>query len=218
MAENVGSQFLSLRQVDPAPFSPPGKLLGKKPLFGKVLKKTSAPWAPGPDQISFSGPHILQTLGLRPKSAEVRNSMGSGLNQREAWILTPVRRASVWTALSAVQSGRHGVKPRLAVLLVLALTGCSGSGRFTDQPGPPAGAASTSRESAIEAPPTNQAVPNNLSPAARSAVSQSADDRSDAGLLECVTESCRVNCSPKLEKRVRPKWCANFKEPLEAAR
>ena len=121
-------------------------------------------------------------------------------------------------ALIAVKRGRHGVKPQLAVLLVLALTGCSGSGRFTDQPGPPAGAASTSRESAIDAPPTNQAVPNNLSPAARSAVSQSADDRSDAGLLECVTESCRVNCSPKLEKRVRPKWCANFKEPLEAAR
>ena len=115
--------------------------------------------------------------------------MGSGLNQREAWILTPVRLASVWRALSAVKRGRHGVKPQLAVLLVLALTGCSGSGRFTDQPGPPAGAASTSRELAIDAPPTNQAVPNNLSPAARSAVSQSADDRSDAGLLECVTES-----------------------------
>ena len=98
-SERVGSQFLSLRQVDPPQFSPRGRWPSKKPLFGKVLRETSAPRTPVSGQIAFSRPHILQTLGLRPKSAEVCILMGSGLNQREAWILTPVRRASVWTPL-----------------------------------------------------------------------------------------------------------------------
>ena len=98
-SERVGSRFLSLRQVDPPQVSPRGRWPSKKPLFGKVLRETSAPRTPDPGQIAFSRPHILQTLGLRPKSAEVCILMGSGLNQREAWILTPVRRASVWTPL-----------------------------------------------------------------------------------------------------------------------
>ena len=34
------------------------------------------------------------------------------------------------------------------------------------------------------------------------------------GLMDCTTESCRINCSPKVAARARPKWCANFKEPI----
>jgi hypothetical protein len=30
-----------------------------------------------------------------------------------------------------------------------------------------------------------------------------------------VTESCKINCSPKVKKQFRPKWCARFKEPVE---
>ena len=70
-SERVGSQFLSLRQVAPPHFSPRGQWPSKKPLFGNVLRETSAPQARHSDQIAFSGPRILQTLGLRPKSAEV---------------------------------------------------------------------------------------------------------------------------------------------------
>ena len=69
-AENVRLQFLSLRQVAPH-FSPRRQWPSKKPLFGNVLRETSAPRAPVSGQIAFSRPHILQTLGLRPKSAEV---------------------------------------------------------------------------------------------------------------------------------------------------
>ena len=54
-------------------------------------------------------------------------------------------------------------------------------------------------------------------PAARSATS-AGQQRTNSQLLECVTESCRVNCSPRLEKRVRPKWCVNFKEPVPTTR
>jgi len=33
-------------------------------------------------------------------------------------------------------------------------------------------------------------------------------------LMECVTESCKINCSPKVKKQFQPKWCAYFKEPI----
>ena len=26
-------------------------------------------------------------------------------------------------------------------------------------------------------------------------------------LMECVTESCKINCSPKVKKQFQPKWC-----------
>jgi hypothetical protein len=32
--------------------------------------------------------------------------------------------------------------------------------------------------------------------------------------MDCVTESCKINCSPKVAVRFRPKWCARFKEPV----
>jgi hypothetical protein len=32
-------------------------------------------------------------------------------------------------------------------------------------------------------------------------------------LLECVTQSCKINCSQKVKPQFRPKWCANFKSP-----
>jgi hypothetical protein len=97
------------------------------------------------------------------------------------------------------------------MLLLLALAGCSSSGDLFRQeepkPAPLTGQA---------APPAGpqQAAPDrsNLSPAASAAAPPGAGE-STGELMDCVTESCRINCSPKLAARFKPKWCARFKEP-----
>jgi hypothetical protein len=59
-----------------------------------------------------------------------------------------------------------------------------------------------------------QVVPPNLSPAARAAAPKTdASGSNGKSLMECVTHSCKINCSPTLAKRFRPKWCVYFKEP-----
>ena len=113
---------------------------------------------------------------------------------------------------------------RLLATLVLfhAVSSCSSSGeRLGGQPTSVLNTVPPSNEPLPEpiiGPPPSQVAPQNLSPAARSAATKGVSEPSVGGLLDCVSQSCRVNCSPKLEKRVRPKWCANFKVPVEAAR
>ena len=58
-----------------------------------------------------------------------------------------------------------------------------------------------------------QTVPANLSPAAKAAAPKTDASGGKDKLMDCVTESCRINCSPNLKKRFRPKWCVYFKEP-----
>jgi len=58
-----------------------------------------------------------------------------------------------------------------------------------------------------------QVVPPNLSPAAKAAAPKT-NSSGNSGLMECVTASCTINCSPKVAKRFRPKWCKYFKEPV----
>src|SRR5262249_9665066 len=58
-----------------------------------------------------------------------------------------------------------------------------------------------------------QVLPPNLSPAARAAAPKT-DASGGKGLMECITDSCKINGSPKLAKRFRPKWCVYFKEPI----
>lgn len=97
---------------------------------------------------------------------------------------------------------RSTVKRLLAATLVLALAGCSGSARYINQPEPVA-----------VVPPTKQVVPHNLPPAVRAEAPKDADESEGTPLMECMSEACRVKCSPKAEKQSRPKWCAYFKEP-----
>jgi hypothetical protein len=97
------------------------------------------------------------------------------------------------------------------MLLLLALAGCSSSGDWfhqeepikpeplTNQSGPPVG-------------PGPQSVPHNVSPVASAAAPTDANE-SKGELMDCVTESCKINCSPNVKKQFRPKWCARFKEP-----
>jgi hypothetical protein len=60
-----------------------------------------------------------------------------------------------------------------------------------------------------------QVLPSHLSPAARSAAPKTVSTGSRGNsLMECVTNSCRINCSPKIAKRFRPKWCVYFQEPI----
>lgn len=60
-----------------------------------------------------------------------------------------------------------------------------------------------------------QVVPQNLSPAARFAAPKTDPSGGNGkSLMECVTTSCRINCSPNVAKRFRPKWCVYFKEPV----
>jgi hypothetical protein len=72
----------------------------------------------------------------------------------------------------------------------------------------------------LESPASEQTVPEAppnsapLSPAAKAAAPTDANV-SSGELLDCVTESCKINCSPKVKKQFQPKWCARFKEPIE---
>ncbi|MGE5164409.1 MAG: DUF3551 domain-containing protein [Sphingobacteriales bacterium] len=59
-----------------------------------------------------------------------------------------------------------------------------------------------------------QIVPTNLSPAAKAAAPKTDPSGGKDKLMECVTDSCKINCSPNVKKRYRPKWCVYFKEPV----
>ena len=58
-----------------------------------------------------------------------------------------------------------------------------------------------------------QIVPANLSPAARAAAPKTDVSGGKDKLMDCVTNLCKINCSPDVKKRFRPKWCVHFKEP-----
>ena len=60
-----------------------------------------------------------------------------------------------------------------------------------------------------------QVVPPNLSPAAKAAAPKTdVSGGTSKSLMECVTDSCKINCSPNVKRRFRPKWCVYFKEPV----
>lgn len=102
------------------------------------------------------------------------------------------------------------------ILFLLLLAGCSSSSDWfarpeprpepvVSEPAPQAGPGPGQPAASQSAPP-----PGNLTPAARAAAPETAFG---GELLDCVTDSCKVNCSPKVPQQYRPKWCARFKEP-----
>ena len=98
------------------------------------------------------------------------------------------------------------------ILLLLALAGCSSSGDWfhREEPKP-----EPLTDQTIPQISPQQAAPNksSLSPAASAAAPSDVNER-NGELKDCVTESCKINCSPKVAVRLRPKWCAGFKEPI----
>jgi hypothetical protein len=87
--------------------------------------------------------------------------------------------------------------------LSLALAGCSGNAGLMDQP-----------EAVSVAHPTKQIVPHNVPPTARAEAPKSAEESKGTQLMECISESCRVNCSATAAQQSKPKWCAYFREPI----
>ena len=98
-------------------------------------------------------------------------------------------------------------------MLIFGLAGCtSTSSLFTSNEPPPPPPAP--EQSAVP-PPSDapQAGPRGpMTPAATAAASQTAA-AAPGELLECVSQSCKINCSQKVKPQFRPKWCANFKSP-----
>ncbi len=99
---------------------------------------------------------------------------------------------------------RSTMERLLAAILVLGLAGCSDSTRYLNQ----------SKPQVALAPPTKQFVPRDLPPEIRAEAPKGANESKEVPLMECMSEACRVKCSPKVEKESRPKWCAYFKEPI----
>jgi hypothetical protein len=102
------------------------------------------------------------------------------------------------------------MKRLLIAALFLALPGCVSEGDLFHQSEPVKPEPLTNQQVVPEVAP--KAAP--LSPAARAATPSGAKVNSGE-LLDCVTESCKINCSPKVKKQFQPKWCARFKEPVE---
>jgi hypothetical protein len=94
----------------------------------------------------------------------------------------------------------------LAAVLALALAGCAKSTNFD-------------RENPIQlaAPIEQISPPTKLVPAASAETSKTHANEStnSSSLLECVSDACKIKCSPEAEKQSRPKWCAYFKEPID---
>jgi hypothetical protein len=93
------------------------------------------------------------------------------------------------------------MKTAAAVIVLLVLGGCE-SERFKD-------AEPFVRSTSPTQPASDAAGPPNLSPAAKAAAAPAV---SNGGLMECVTNSCKINCSINVPAAARPKWCAYFKE------
>jgi hypothetical protein len=96
-----------------------------------------------------------------------------------------------------------------AMLLLLALAGCTSAGDWFQRDEPRPEPLTSAPQVSAPPPVANR---GNLSPAA-SAAAPADITESPGELMDCVTESCKINCSPKVAARFRPKWCARFKEP-----
>ncbi|HET7804364.1 MAG TPA: hypothetical protein VFL53_08990 [Pseudolabrys sp.] len=99
----------------------------------------------------------------------------------------------------------------IAMLILGLVAGCtSTSSLFTsnEPPQPPPAPAAGAVPAPEGAPQSGPRGP--MTPAATAAAAGGA---APGELLECVTNSCRINCSQKVKPQFRPKWCANFKSP-----
>jgi hypothetical protein len=102
----------------------------------------------------------------------------------------------------------------LVAALFLVLPGCVLGGDLFHQSEPVKPELLTNQQVVPEAVPEVTPTRTPLSPAASAAALSGAKVNSGE-LLDCVTESCKINCSPKVKKQLQPKWCARFKEPVE---
>ena len=109
------------------------------------------------------------------------------------------------------RDARYEMRQLGTMLLLLALASCTSAGDWfsRDEPRPEPLTSGAAPQATAPPPVANR---GNLSPAATAAAPADANE-STGELMDCVTESCKINCSPKVAVRFRPKWCARFKEP-----
>ncbi|HMF25990.1 MAG TPA: hypothetical protein VKG24_28235 [Pseudolabrys sp.] len=127
---------------------------------------------------------------------------------------TPVRCANIQACRTYPANVRGKMRQPGKMLILLVLAGCSSTDWFhQNEPVKPT-VLPNQNSQAVPNEAAPQGVPSrsNLSPAA-SAAAPAAGTETSGELMDCVTESCRINCSPKVALRFRPKWCARFKEP-----
>ena len=106
------------------------------------------------------------------------------------------------------------MKRLLIAALFLALPGCVSDGDLFHESEPVKPEPLTNQQVVPEVVPEVAPKSTPLSPAARAATPSGAKVNS-GGLLDCVTQSCKINCSRKIKKQFQPKWCTRFKEPVE---
>lgn len=96
----------------------------------------------------------------------------------------------------------------LATLLALALAGCADRGSV-DRQMPVELVTSTGHILSLTKPVPRKSL------IARAEVSKTHANKStdNPSLMECVSDACKVQCAPQVEKR--PKWCMYFKEPFD---
>jgi Prokaryotic membrane lipoprotein lipid attachment site len=101
----------------------------------------------------------------------------------------------------------------LAATLVLAVAGCSNEPKtvsvdpYANQIIP----LDLSPEKASAARAPKQVIPRNLAPSIRAEAP--AHESKETKLMECMSEGCRVMCSPTMQSK--PRWCSYFKEPAD---
>ena len=103
----------------------------------------------------------------------------------------------------------------IAMLILGLAAGCTSTRRLctpNEPPTPPPAPAAVESAAPPSSQGTQQAGPRGpMTPAASAAASPGG--AAPGELLECVTQSCKINCSQKVKPQFRPKWCANFKSP-----
>ena len=96
----------------------------------------------------------------------------------------------------------------LATLLALALAGCADSGNLDREK-----VVDLAAPTEHNLPPTKPVRPKSLTAKAEASKPDAAKESS---LMECVSDACKAQCSPRIEKQSRPKWCMYFKEPNDS--
>jgi len=96
----------------------------------------------------------------------------------------------------------------LVALLALGLAGCANWGIFNRQEPPEATPAGHTLSLTKPSPRKSLA-------AAQTSRADTDESPNKSPLMECVSNSCRTQCSAGTEKQSRPKWCMYFKEPID---
>lgn len=102
----------------------------------------------------------------------------------------------------------------LAAILVLAVAGCAKDSASSVAPSANEIIPYLSPKTASVARPARQVVPRNLPPEVRAEALEGASESKKPPLMECMSDACKVECSPNVTKQSKPKWCSYFKEPI----